>query len=578
MRIRILIVSFTLLISTSTWSQLFSAAELIKNWSASDSMQTILAEETYDDLYFNTDSSRFAKLIAELHKKIDDGGDKRLVVRLLMYEILGIEELRLSPLKDEEQLLLNAIRIVNQLRDEQLLSELYSLYANIRGIKSSHDKMLLYNLKTIEIQRRIGVHLFPKIYLRYLSLNIALYNIGRYREALDAGLLGITEQKRNNVFTISRLLQYDYIASCYKELGMADSVLYYYFSAKDIIDNIHDKKKAEYLDLWKGIIDGGIGQGYFLQQKYDEAIPLLQKNIQSSINSKQWADAVLAQNTLSEIYHNQQQYALAIKGWHNANYWLTLEPNINYLTKTFKGIAGTYLAIGNNDSARYYYNQYYHYTDTLNRQMQNTLYALTQGQVAFDELQASLRDSREKLSREKNTRNAIILLVILVAIICLILYNRKQLQQKWQLQWLEQKNKNAAQTIVQARQQINDFRQHIIEKNQLISDLQDKQPEDETIHNRLMGYVFITDHEWEKFKSEFEKVRPDFLHKLNQQLNGSTLAEEKMATLIYLRLDNYQIANTLGISKESVTRAKRRLKQRLQLETDTDLENYIQEI
>ncbi|HEY1202017.1 MAG TPA: LuxR C-terminal-related transcriptional regulator [Niastella sp.] len=47
---------------------------------------------------------------------------------------------------------------------------------------------------------------------------------------------------------------------------------------------------------------------------------------------------------------------------------------------------------------------------------------------------------------------------------------------------------------------------------------------------------------------------------------------------MYLDLSNQQIANTLGISKDSVTRGKRRLKQRLNLQSDDVLEVYIRDL
>jgi DNA-binding CsgD family transcriptional regulator len=77
---------------------------------------------------------------------------------------------------------------------------------------------------------------------------------------------------------------------------------------------------------------------------------------------------------------------------------------------------------------------------------------------------------------------------------------------------------------------------------------------------------------------EFYRAYPDFFPAFKKLVANPTPAEERLATLIYLDLSNQQIANTLGISKDSVTRGKRRLKQRLNLQADEVLEVYIRDL
>ena len=85
----------------------------------------------------------------------------------------------------------------------------------------------------------------------------------------------------------------------------------------------------------------------------------------------------------------------------------------------------------------------------------------------------------------------------------------------------------------------------------------------------------VTDAAWEKFRLEFSKAYPNFLRSLQNRLPAISPAEERLATLLYLKLTDNQMANTLGISKESVGRSKRRLKQRLQLKQEVKLDVFI---
>jgi DNA-binding CsgD family transcriptional regulator len=62
---------------------------------------------------------------------------------------------------------------------------------------------------------------------------------------------------------------------------------------------------------------------------------------------------------------------------------------------------------------------------------------------------------------------------------------------------------------------------------------------------------------------------------LREKAADISLAEMRMAMLMRLQLDNKEMASILGISAESVTKSKRRLKARLLLEQNEDLETSI---
>ena len=59
------------------------------------------------------------------------------------------------------------------------------------------------------------------------------------------------------------------------------------------------------------------------------------------------------------------------------------------------------------------------------------------------------------------------------------------------------------------------------------------------------------------------------------QASDVTLAEQRMAALTRLHLTTKQMAAVLGISPNSVIKAKQRLRQRFNLETDLDVEAFL---
>ena len=122
---------------------------------------------------------------------------------------------------------------------------------------------------------------------------------------------------------------------------------------------------------------------------------------------------------------------------------------------------------------------------------------------------------------------------------------------------------------------------HINEKNDIISDMQKQLDENaESLENKvttekLSQYLLLTEDQWEMFRVEFSDAYPEFFKKLRLSLPQVTPAEERLSALIYLKINNYQIANMLGIERDSVFRARRRLRQRLNLPENQTLDDHL---
>ncbi|HAI76921.1 MAG TPA: hypothetical protein DCM08_11810 [Microscillaceae bacterium] len=63
--------------------------------------------------------------------------------------------------------------------------------------------------------------------------------------------------------------------------------------------------------LWEGIVKGNIGSIYYNQKRYEEALPLLQKDVEISLGYKLYANAVLSLSDVILIHLAQKNYAEA---------------------------------------------------------------------------------------------------------------------------------------------------------------------------------------------------------------------------------------------------------------------------
>ena len=81
--------------------------------------------------------------------------------------------------------------------------------------------------------------------------------------------------------------------------------------------------------------------------------------------------------------------------------------------------------------------------------------------------------------------------------------------------------------------------------------------------------------EWEQFRVIFEEVHPTFFAQLQQQFPDVTPNELRLAALLRLNFSSKAMAGLLGISEESVKKARYRFRQKLQLSTADNLVEFM---
>ena len=136
-------------------AQNMTAEQLIQKWKVKDITQTIEAEKTFSDLKYNYNPKVYDKVITQINEYLVKEQDTRIQIRLMMYETLKDLELSNGKLTPErEKKLTSYFQKAASIKDNQILSELYSLYAE--NSNASFEDNLFYILKTIEIQEEIG--------------------------------------------------------------------------------------------------------------------------------------------------------------------------------------------------------------------------------------------------------------------------------------------------------------------------------------------------------------------------------------------------------------------------------------
>lgn len=81
--------------------------------------------------------------------------------------------------------------------------------------------------------------------------------------------------------------------------------------------------------------------------------------------------------------------------------------------------------------------------------------------------------------------------------------------------------------------------------------------------------------EWEQFRLMFEEVHQNFFTELQRQYPEVTPNELRLAALLRLNFSSKAMAGLLGISEESIKKARYRLRQKLQLNTTDNLVDFM---
>lgn len=536
-----------------------------------DLSQTIKAEETFSKINAYHDVNKYRTIVAKLYQYLQEHSHPRLKSRVLMLDIYGRTLHRLKITDEEYDKVREGIKIAHQLKDDQLLAEWYALAGEINLDKG----YLLYNLKSVQLQEKIGFQYFSFVQTRFYSISYALYKTADYKESIAIGRRFLTLRNINTkrLDPNVHILLLDIIGACYKKLEKYDSTRYYY---QKILDTLPKIKINDPIELWEGIANGNIGQALAMQKRYEQAIPLINQHLQAGLNYQSYNNVAIAQNALARIYAEQGKIQAAIAGYRKAYYWAKVSDRLAEKIAATEGLFKNYRLQNLSDSAYKYNELYYQYKDTLGVMLNREKLAVINSKIAFDDAQTNLKAANQIISRQLLTRNFILVCIALLTVIALLVYNRKMLKQKNEAAEIERQRKLAEIEVLQARKQIISFTESIIEKEKLIEKLQSQNHNNPDIVQHLSSYNLLTDVAWDEFRLEFAKAYPRFFNKLKSELTQITPAEERLAALLYLQLNANQISGTLGISKESVGRSKRRLKNRLNLPSNTPLEDYLQ--
>lgn len=367
----------------------------------------------------------------------------------------------------------------------------------------------------------------------------------------------------------------------YRNEQQYDSARYFFEMVRSLAETAKDT-------TWMGIASGNIGICYYLEGKYDQAIPFLQVDIESSFKGGQIDNGLNSLTKLAEIYLLKNDMNTVRLLLDSARHQLNFAFEPSEIMQNLAVIMARYYSATGNMALAYKYMDTAMTAKQIINDKKNAMQLVSQ-QHKLD-LQAHQTDL-EKVENIKRLqilkRNGIILLLLLFTIFAIIIiYSRSKVyQQKTRL--AEAEKNRAELDLLNAEKQLQEFTMRIAEKNELIMKFTDEishnkssTPDNDLVDietiQELQQFTLLTDEQWEEFKIKFDQVHHGFLTRLKEKLPGLTAAEIRFMTLYKLKLNNKEMSQILGIGLSGIRNYKHRLRKKLQIEDDSDFDHFIE--
>lgn len=369
---------------------------------------------------------------------------------------------------------------------------------------------------------------------------------------------------------------------CYRNMGIYDSAVYYFNLA---IANAEELEK----DVWVGILKGNIGITYYHQQKYHEAIPLLEEDIRICLERDRAVENVpKSMAMLADAYVHTGQPGKAITLLEQLSrilsenqYW----GEYDMLQTVYATISKTYFSLGLKDRAYAFLDSAQTKKDSLYLKNNALILAGAERKMELDNRRAIVKKLRGEAELERLRKNWLITALVLLAGMIILFINRQRIALRRRSERAEAEKQKVEAELAGATQMLDSFTQSVHEKNEMIEKFSAEIEKLRTENNgglsdeynevllQLEQTTILTDEQWDRFRSMFEKVHGGYLNRLKTKLPGLSPAETRIMALSKLKLSNKEMAGMLGISPDAVRMSKHRLRKKLDLAEDNSIDN-----
>ncbi len=488
----------------------------------------------------------------------------------------------------------NSLSIFNNLTDKSYAAGTLGNLGIVYYRLGSFNDALDYYFNALKIHQKYNDD--EAISDVYTNIGLIYFEQKKYSIAMDYHLKSLAmDLKINNLAGV--VTSYSNLGICYFEMGILDSAFRYHSIAYQNSVRIGNKKIASHAL-------NNLGELYFVRSNFKAADSCycISLNTKIEVGDKHGQTLVLL--NLSRLNYALKKYDFANDF---ATKSLALAKSISSLKYMQEANFELYKineSMGNSLGAFEYYKSYRQFRDSIEDQETNNKLLRIQltHEAEKKEKQLILEKAERKVEENKKMFYAVIACLILV--MALILLSRQRLKSRktrillekekdlvlMQQKVLQAELETSEKLLEQGKSELKAYTQLLIDKNSQLEELrqgmqnldlsESELKEKDRINKmeQLANARIITEDDWAQFKRLFENVFAGFFVKLKELFPGITTAESRLAALLKLKLNTKEIASIIGVSADTVKKTRQRLRKKMNLEQDDDLDNQIEEI
>jgi tetratricopeptide (TPR) repeat protein len=370
----------------------------------------------------------------------------------------------------------------------------------------------------------------------------------------------------------------DYCENAGDSLCLGESLeqmasLYSYFDEFDKAQELFDQaiKLLEKFGSERHLASAynNFGSMLMMQGQVEEGIPYIKRSIEENLIRKHYRMAYKGMNNLASAYRRINRTDNAI---HLFEKCIVLNREKNYsenMVNNYLGLFFAHRSQGNYKAALEAVEQHEMLKDSLIGVETAKKIAAVESKFNIAEKELELKRKEYELLESRHKSQRLATLIALIVMLGGVLFWR----------WSIYREKIKFQ-MAENRRNLNQITRVLLQKNAMIKHLEEKiWSSTETAEYQLSEDIYnqkiLTGEDWESFKSYFEKSYPGFIFRLRQSHPSLTEAEERLFILIKLKLTSTEISTMLGISVSGVKKTRYRLRKRLELEEEVNLNDYI---
>jgi len=541
-----------------------------KRWDVIELIHPVLFKHlgTKEGLLFR---NKIEELAARYHK--DDKG-------VLIAQISKMDYLQRTskvPFKEFENWYKTCISEADRIGFEEIKASFAFLYAANLTLNYQKDVLALYYLhKSVEYSEATKHIISPiRREMLFVGLSRIFYQFDDFSSAIKYG----KEVEKYDLEASYKFLTLDVIGTAYLKTKSYQNALQYFNKALTMYQTnfMGDPTKLG----WKGILVGKKAHVYKALGQLDSAIYYYKIGIEDTYKHKLLDNTCGFAINLADIYLSQQKIrdaqpliALANESTRKQGNEFDKYQLHQLLSKYYTAVGNFPLAIQHKDSTRMW-------DDVLEERKGKNVQIQADLQLETERRKNTELRLVENIRQQQISRIVAIVIVFLLSLVVFVLVLRQKLlvkvkEKELEIQRQEAEKRNlieqekAKRELVIAEMKLEEFANIIIAKNKHIELLlaENNEPDKSTSIQQLRNNTLLTDEQWENFRILFDKVHIGYLQRLREKIPGISPAEVRCMALAKLRLDNKEMASSLGISANAVRNVWYRLRKKIDLPED----------